>query len=388
MSAVTSPVVIPPIGSPSPTVAPTQPPATSTAAPPPQVTTTTIDPNPPVSPDPGLPSTKTGGVRPPKTTTTRGGVPSGGPAGPSNSPGNGGNSDGGDKDSGDNKAPLGPIIGGVAGVLVLAFLVGVFFMRYKKKSRARKRRLEFLDHNGGGAGAGAITSGRPGASSPAPGAALASAAGGRRPDSLQGSRPSGPGNRPLEMAAVGGGAAVGAAALAHHNNNEGYEYPQGYQQPPYGGQYNDQYDQPGYDQYDPYYAQNHQQAGYYGDALQQQQQQEYYNDQYNQNQFAPPAPIGGAVAGGGYGTPAGTGSSPSMTHATLSPKSYPQPPPSTTGGQSSPRTPFQNAAVPVPSRSSFDKNAKVENNAYVGAHSAARNPQVMPQDEDKIKVPV
>ncbi|GJJ75577.1 hypothetical protein EMPS_07935 [Entomortierella parvispora] len=378
MSSITT---VPPLTVPATTTpASTAPPlSTSTAAP---LPSPTADPDPGTGtgpgtgPDPATTAKPTASKKPGKTTSVGGGSNPSGIASPSTLPGSDSdNNKGGDSS---NKSILAPVIGGVAAVLVVAFFVAVFVMRYRKKSRARKRRLDFLgDHSTG------TDHGRTNAASPALGAL---AAGGRRPDSDQ-SRPSAAGNRPLEMAAVGGAAGLaGGAALAHHNKNnnqDGYDYQQGYQQVPYGGQYSEQqYEQPNYDQYDPYYSQSHPQpAGYYGDAQQQQQQQQqqgYYNDQYTQNKFAPPAPVGYA----------GPGSSPSMTHATASPKSYPQPPPSTTtGGQSSPRTPQQVAAVPVPGRTSYDKNAKVEN-AYVGTHSAARNPQVMPQDEEKIKVPV
>ncbi|KAG0354282.1 hypothetical protein BC939DRAFT_509002 [Gamsiella multidivaricata] len=354
---------------------PTAQPTTTTAVPVPTATipsvvpTTTGLPSPtsnpyPISPDPAQPTTtsKGGGGKP---TTTRKGTgastTSSGPA-PTTTPENGGDNSGGDKSS--KPSVLAPVIGSIAAVLVLAFIVGVFVMRYKKKSRARKRRLEFLeDHTGtgtttalGGAGAGA--------------GAAAAAASSQHPTSAQNTgRPStSGGTRPLEMAAVGGG-----AVAANQLHNEGYDYQQGYQQVPYGG-YQDQYDQ-----YDPYYAQRQQQAqGYYAD-----QQQGYYPEQQQayQNQFGPPIPL----HNGGQGT-----GSPSMTHATASPKSYPQPPPSTTtGGYSSPRTPQQSAVpVPVPGDGHlYDRNAKVESE-YAGAHSAGRNPQLVPENEDRIKVPL
>ncbi|KAF9937249.1 hypothetical protein BGZ65_001636, partial [Modicella reniformis] len=150
----------------------------------------------------------------------------------------------------------------------------------------------------------------------------------------------------------------------------------GYQQAPYGNGYPDQQ----YDQYDPYYAQHQQQAaqGYYPD-----QQQGYYppEEQYP-NQFMPPVPLGN---NNGYSQ--GTGS-PSMTHATASPKSYPQPPPSTTtGGYPSPSTLLQSDEVP--GQSAYDKHAKIENE-YVGTQTQthARNPQLVPEHDDRIKVPL
>lgn len=180
--------------------------------------------------------------------------------------------------------------------------------------------------------------------------------------------------------AVAASPVVGAAAAQHHTN-DAYDYQQGYQQAPYGG-YPEQYSN---DQYDPYYAQRQQQQppqqqGYYVDP---QQQQGYYQDnQQYQNQFVPPAPISNNLS-------LGTGS-PSMTHATASPPAYPHPPPSTaTGDQHSPHTSFQSSApVPVPGGgSSYDKNAKVES-GYAGTQSSARNPQLVPEPQEGIKVPL
>ncbi|KAF9114564.1 hypothetical protein BGW39_003309, partial [Mortierella sp. 14UC] len=245
---------------------------------------------------------------------------------------------------------------------------------------ARKRRLDFLDDHG----AGPITSGSGGAAVGA----------NHRPDSLSSPLPprpatpigraSGQGARPLEMAAIGGGAAVAAhhhhQQQQQHHQADGYDYQQGYQQVPYGGysdpaqqqqQSYDQYDQ----QYDPYYAQRQQQQAqeYYAD-----QQQGYYPEGHSyqqQSQFTPAAPVRGSLNG-----------SPAMTQNTASPNlAYPPPPPSTTtGANSSPRTtPLQQSAVPVPvpGRGSFEKGAP-----YAGTNSAARNPQVI--TEDDVKVPM
>ncbi|KAG0041185.1 hypothetical protein BGZ90_010010, partial [Linnemannia elongata] len=121
------------------------------------------------SPDPVQPGTsKT--KPPPKTSTRAGSSTTGYATSTATLPSDSGN-DAGQKDGTNNKSIIAPVIGGIAGVLVLAFLVAVFVMRQRKKSKARKRRLEFLDdHN-----AGPITSG-----------AAAGGAGGAagRPDSL------------------------------------------------------------------------------------------------------------------------------------------------------------------------------------------------------------
>ncbi|KAF9913992.1 hypothetical protein BX616_009183 [Lobosporangium transversale] len=359
---------------------PTTPIASSTTSPSQPSNPTPPNPDPSSDPtSPPDPSQTSRAPKPPSTKTRSGGN---GGSGGNPPPGATQTSDPDDnghdpnkKDGGESgsKNVLAPVIGGIAAVLVLAFLVAVFVMRQKKKNRARKRRLEFLDHSGAAApGAGATA----------------------RPTSVQNSnaRPSTPaGGHPLEMAAIGGaavGAGAGAASqLPNSHNNDGFDYQQGYQQVPYGAGYQEQYDQ-----YDPYYAQRQQQQqgqAYYAD-----QQQGYYppedyqQQQQYQNQFVPPAPIGYANNSNNYSQ--GTGS-PSMTHATASPKSYPQPPPSTTGGHSSPRTPFQNASgtLPVPSaeQTSYDKNAKIES-GYIGTQSTARNPQLVPENEERIKVPL
>ncbi|KAF9918067.1 hypothetical protein FBU30_000403 [Linnemannia zychae] len=346
---------------PTSTAPPTSLPPTSTAPNPPVSPTANPNPNPNPSPDPTQTSTK---PKPNRPTSTKGpvtGTATGVPPGP----GNGGTIDDGSNtnkgDSGDGKKSIiAPVIGGIAGALVLAFLVAVFVMRQRKKNKARKRRLEFLDDHS----AGPITSASVG-----------------RPDSLSSphpprpatpvNRPSGPGARPLEMAAIGGGAA------AHHHQqqhqNDGYDYQQGYQQVAYGGysdpsqQQYDQYDQ----QYDPYYAQRQQQQAheYYAD-----QQQGYYPEghSYQQSQFTPAAPARGSLNG-----------SPAMTQATASNMAYPPPPPSTTtGGHSSPRTtPLQQSAVPPPGQISMEKGAP-----YAGTQSAVRNPQII--TEDDVKVPM
>ncbi|KAF9099207.1 hypothetical protein BGX23_003441 [Mortierella sp. AD031] len=187
------------------------------------------------------------------------------------------------------------------------------------------------------------------------------------------------------MATVGGVSAVASHHQHQHQHqqhqqqqhlNDGYDYQQGYQQVSYGGGYPDQqqqqqqYDQ--YDQqYDPYYAQRQQQQAqeYYAD-----QQQGYYPEghQYQQAQFTPATPGRGSL-GGSPAISGTTAASPNMA--------YPPPPPSTTtGAHSSPRTtPLQQSAVPVPP-------VPEKGVAYAGAHSAARNPQVI--TEDGVKVPM
>ncbi|KAF9998799.1 hypothetical protein BGZ80_006457 [Entomortierella chlamydospora] len=280
---------------------------------------------------------------------------SGGPSS-SNTPGdNGDNGSNNDTQGGGGSKIIGPVVGSICGVLVLAFIVGVFVMRYRKKSKARKRRLDFLnDHGNASATSAPITSSQHQDSPGIPAAALA------RPSTPGGGRPSNLGGRPMEMTAVGGGMAGTA-----HVPNEGYDYQPGYQQQANYGGYQEQYDQN--DQYDPYYAQH---QGYYPEQQQQYPQQQYQQQQYQQqqypNQFAPPAVIGG---------------SPAMTHASAA---YPPPPPSTiTGGHSSPRTP-QQSNVNV---ASYEKNA-ISETGYTPTHSQSRNPQLVPENEERIKVPV
>ncbi|KAF9959422.1 hypothetical protein BGZ72_009683 [Mortierella alpina] len=346
---------LPTAAEPTTTVAPS--PATSAPASASYVPSPSADPY-PSQPDPtSAVRTSTKSRGPGKATSTSGSAPE--PSGT-----NGGKPPGTDDSS---SAPVGAIIGGIAGVLVIGFLIAVFVMRYKKKSRARKRRLDFLGDSADGASHRPVST---------------QGAGGLSPSPL-------PGSRPLEMAALGGSAAVAAspvvgAAAAQHHANDAYDYQQGYQQVPYGA-YPEQYSN---DQYDPYYAQRQQQQppqqqGYYVDPQQQQlQQQGYYQDnQQYQNQFVPPVPISNNLS-------LGTGS-PSMTHATASPPSYPHPPPSTaTGDQHSPHTSFQSSVpAPLPGGSSYDKNAKVES-GYAGTQSSARNPQLVPEPQEGIKVPL
>ncbi|KAG0307137.1 hypothetical protein BGZ98_000956 [Dissophora globulifera] len=159
------------------------------------------------------------------------------------------------------------------------------------------------------------------------------------------------------MAAIGGST---LAASQHHN--DGYDYQQGYQQVPYGGHT---------EQYDPYYDQRqHQAQGYYAD-----QQQGYYpEEQQYHNQYAPSTPHNG-TASVSLGS-----SSPSTTLVGASPMSYPQPPPA----MSSPRTSTQSAVPVAPGGPSYLNNAKVENNT----HSPLRNPQLVPENEERIKVPI
>ncbi|CAO3574703.1 unnamed protein product [Mortierella alpina] len=350
MASITS--ALPTAVEPTSTVVPSS--ATSAPASASYVPSPSADPN-PSQPDPTS-SARTTSRRPGgRSTSSSSGTPE--PTGTDVPDKNGGNS----KSS--SSAPIGAIIGGIAGVLVLGFLIAVFVMRYKKKSKARKRRLDFLGDSADGASHRPVSTQGPGGLSPSP---------------L-------PGSRPLEMAALGGSTAAAAspvvgATAAQHHANDAYDYQQGYQQAPYGG-YPEQYSN---DQYDPYYAQRQQQQpsqqqGYYVDP----QQQGYYQDsQQYQNQFAPPVPMSNNLS-------LGTGS-PSMTHATASPPSYPHPPPSTaTGDQHSPHTSFQSSVpAPVPGGgSSYDKNAKVES-GYAGTQSSARNPQLVPEPQEGIKVPL
>ncbi|KAF9171476.1 hypothetical protein BGX20_007536 [Mortierella sp. AD010] len=347
---------------PASTSAATQP-ITTTASSTPTSSTLPVDPNTStVSPSPA-PATDTktsnGGGGKTKTSKSYGSgtaTISGGPSS-SNTPGdNGDNNSSNDTQGGGGSKIIGPVVGSICGVLVLAFIVGVFVMRYRKKSKARKRRLDFLNDHGNTSAT--ITSSQHQDSPGLPAAALA------RPSTPSGGRPSNLGGRPMEMTAVGGGMA-GAA----HVPNEGYDYQPGYQQQAKYGGYQEQYDQN--DQYDPYYAQR---QNYYPEQQQQYPQQQYQQQQYQQqyqqqqypNQFAPPAVIGG---------------SPAMTHASTA---YPPPPPSTiTGGHSSPRTP-QQSNVDV---ASYEKNA-ISETGYTPNHSQSRNPQLVPENEERIKVPV
>ncbi|CAO3564990.1 unnamed protein product [Mortierella alpina] len=320
---------------PDPTPEPSRAPPSATVPPtpdpspqPPPVHTPKPDPGPAPGPDPGpnpgpgpapdptqdpgpAPPGKTKPSRAPPRGTGGSSVPSPLPGG---NGGNGGNGTGGNNGTigngeltdppkeGSSSNLAGPIVGGIAGVLVLAFLVGVFMMRFKKRNQARKRRLDILlDQDGQGQdqvhalGFGGADSG-----------AAGGIPGKGRPESITGS-----GRRPsthLEMNAVGGGAAAAAhqQQQQHPYRAEGYDnydYQQGYQQVPYA-QYQEQYDQ-----YDPYYQQPGGQlppVGYYhpesSPHLQQQQQP--------------------------YGAP-----SPSVAHAVSSPSPIPSsayhPPPTT-----------------------------------------------------------
>ncbi|KAK3820236.1 MAG: hypothetical protein J3Q66DRAFT_336631 [Benniella sp.] len=330
----------------------------STAAPVPTTPSQPVPPEPTTESEATSHTKKTNNPRPQPTAS--GGLPPTTSNGPNPDPNNPDN-----KNNTDEKTNLGPIFGGIAAVLVLAFLTFVFVVRYKKKSKARKRRLDFLgdgNHStgalGGAAALGGGGGGGGGASSISP------------PRPSGGGRPSTPsGGRPIEMSAVG----AGASRL-----NEGYDYEQGYQQVPFGG-YPDQHDQ-----YDPYYAQHQQPVqGYYPDQQQQgyypDQQQGYYPpEQQYQNQFMPPAHLG---ANNNNGYSQGTGS-PSMTHITASPKSFPQPPLSSAGGFSAHGTPLQSEVLPEPS---YEKFSKLESDS-IPTH--ARNPQLIPENEERIKVPL
>ncbi|KAI8601359.1 hypothetical protein EDD21DRAFT_109222, partial [Dissophora ornata] len=275
---------------------------------------------------------------------------------------------------GGSKSLIGPIIGGIAAVLVVAFLVGVFVMRYRKKNKERQRRLDILfDSNGqgqdqvqalglGGADGGAgpnASSGKPRASS----------------IHSSGARPS----THLEMAAIGGGGAALAGAAAMHHNNDGYQYDyqQGYNNHvPYGG-YQDQYEQ--YDQYDPYYQQPAQPlpssqsgaqlppVGYYSESPNlaysqsaQQQQQQHLS----------------------YGT-----GSPSVAQSSVaSPQiSYPPPPPAT---GASPLTPPHQQATTTGGTpgETYDRFNKIEARDYANTQSPARNPQIITEDNVKVSL--
>ncbi|KAG0351800.1 hypothetical protein BG005_008733 [Podila minutissima] len=244
-----------------PTTMPAPPPTTTPATipPAPQPTTPSPNPLPTDEPQPGPtsddPSTKTSTSRRPVNSPKPG--QSGGGGGGTTSPpatggsGNNNNSNGtgtdrtgitDEKTKPDSKSVVGPVVGGIAAVLVLAFLIGVFVMRWRKKSRARKRLDVLLDQSG--QGHDQITSALGG--SPNVGGA-----GKPRPSSIHSSvaRPSNVGQ--MEMAAVGAGAGVVAQQQQQqqqqyqqqyqHDGYDNYDYQQGYQQVPYGG-YQDQYD--------------------------------------------------------------------------------------------------------------------------------------------------
>ncbi|KAF9275080.1 hypothetical protein BGZ74_004125 [Mortierella antarctica] len=386
---MSSPNVLPPPVTVAPTPAttpalptmPAPPPTTTPATIPPASQPTTPSPNPlPTDePQPGPtsddPSTKTSTSRRPVNSPKPG--QSGGGGGGTTSPpatggsGNNNNSNGtgtdrtGITDSNtkpDSKSVVGPVVGGIAAVLVLAFLIGVFVMRWRKKSRARKRLDVLLDQSG--QGHDQITSALGG--SPNVGGA-----GKPRPSSIRSSvaRPSSVGQ--MEMAAVGAGAGVEAQQQQQqqqqqyqqqyqHDGYDNYDYQQGYQQVPYGG-YQDQYDQ-----YDPYYsqqqpiAQGHQPTRYYSETSPHLQHQ---------------------VQGQGQQVPGQHGytGSPSMTHSSVSPSSYPQPPASNTAG--SPRTPLQSATAHAAGGpgSAYDRFNKIEMSDYANTQSPARNPQVIPE---------
>ncbi|KAF9314974.1 hypothetical protein BG003_003655 [Podila horticola] len=366
---MSAPVIIPPGPiSPTPTITSTTssvvPP--TTAPTPPTPNPPTVDPptiNPPTQTDQPTqpssskapPTSKT--PKPSKVTTT---TTSGNGGAPVPTPGDGNTDNKGD--GSEKKSIVAPVVGAIAGILVLAFFVAVFVMR-KRKAAARKRRLDFL---GEGSNNEPITSGSAGT-----GAAAAAIGGAHRPSSVSSTpRPSNQAaHRPIEMAGVAKPQSPPQRASAQPGYNN---YQQGYQQVPYGQgqgqgdyQYPDQYQyQKQNDQYDPYYAQHQQQQqqGYYPD-----QQQGYYEypDQQQQNQFVAPGPL--------------AHSSPSMSNSSA----YPPPPPSTiTAAQSSPRTPLAQAGSP---QAAYDKNTK---EGYAGTQSPARNPQMVPEPDEAIKVPV
>ncbi|KAF9404148.1 hypothetical protein BGZ94_004335 [Podila epigama] len=374
-------VVDPPVvTTPPPPVETTPPPPVITTPPPPVITTPppVIDPTtqPHVPPTEEPPHPTTTSSRPSKDSKTtskpsssRGGGGGGGSY-PTPSSGAGGGGGGGGSNNGngagitdgqsdpESKSVVGPVVGGIAGVLVLGFLVSVFVMRWRKKSRARKRRLDILlDPSGQGQDQVSSALGASGAA----GAGASEA----RPTSIQSSpaRPSIAGNGQMEMTGV----AVGGASMAHHYGQQqhqqqqqqqqqydgydgydgygNYDYQQGYPHVvPYGG-YQEQYDQ-----HDPYY-----------NPEQQQQQYQYQYQQQQQQHLAGPSAV-----------------SPPLTHPSASPKAYPPPPASHSAG--SPQTSPQAATTMA-----YDRHNKIEKGDYMNTQSPARNPQVV--TEDGVKVP-
>ncbi|KAF9215013.1 hypothetical protein CPC16_002297 [Podila verticillata] len=359
----TTPAITPP-----PVVPPVNPTTTTTSSSPVIITTVptsaptqpTNDPNPPppASSDDPIQSTSKG-TGPPKSTKTpkgAGTTGTGTATGPGGSLPSGGGTIDNDKGESSSKSVAGPVIGAIAGVLVIGFFVAVFVMR-KRKAAARKRRLDFLGDGNNepitSGGTGAIGAHRPSSISSTPRLSNQAA------------------HRPMEMASVGAKPLPKLTNSPGYNNNNNHQL--GYQQVPVPYGQGDQYQYPDQQyqyqdgQYDPYYAQRQQQQqqqGYYPD-----QQQGYYEypdqQQQQQNQFVAPGPL--------------AHSSPSMSNSSA----YPPPPPSTiTATQSSPRTPLAHAGAP---QSAYEKNAK---EGYAGTQSPARNPQMVPEPEEAIKVPV
>ncbi|KAG0050021.1 hypothetical protein BGZ83_005184 [Gryganskiella cystojenkinii] len=406
---------------PLPTIDPnpvTPPPPVITSSPPPPppppITTTTVapPPPPPVTSDPGPsttdapnPPASTGRPKPSKTKSSGSGasptpVP-GGDGGNGGNSGNGGNAgnggDGGNNNGGGNsgtidgsgnstsgtssKSIIAPVIGGIAGVLVLAFLVVVFAMRHRKKSKANKRRLDILfDQNGQGQdqvhalGLGA-------------GGAAGGAGAATKRLSMQSSvaRPSN-----VEMSAIGGGPGAlhsvhdnsydNHGGYHHHSDSNGYDYASSAPNP-YGGYQEQQqppFSQQAYDAYDPFYGGVVQPQSLQGGQPQQGGAQLPPAGYYQDNNRTSPAmtyqqPYGGTSVLG----------SPSVTYSSASPpKSYPPPPP--TGISSSPSPRFQNLSPPQAPQG-YHKNETVAGD-YAGAQSSARNPQVVAGDH--VKVPM
>ncbi|KAF9999994.1 hypothetical protein BGZ80_000634 [Entomortierella chlamydospora] len=351
----------------APTTTTTEAPVTTTAAPPETTTTnvptsdaspatTTTDgsvANPSPSPDQ---SGNGGGSSGGKATKTKSSVRTATGSGlyPTQVSGSVGNSTGSDTansisggpsdNDGSSKSLAGPIVGGIAGALVLAFLVAVFVMRYRKKSKARQRRLDILldpeQAQALGLSGGSNASGKP------------------RPTSVNSPIPK-PSTQ-LEMAPITSGPAPpGAGGPIHHSDGgyNGYDYQQGYQNVSYGG-YQDQYEQ--YDQYDPYYQQpiptaqpvmgQLQPTGYYPDSPRQQQQLAHLQQQRQ---------------------PYGSGS-PSICHSSpASQNAYPQ---QIYATGSSPLVPHQQQAAPA---ESYERFNKVESSDYIASQSPARNPQII-----------
>ncbi|KAF9372596.1 hypothetical protein BGX21_004739 [Mortierella sp. AD011] len=248
------------------------------------------------------------------------------------------------ENDGSSKSLAGPIVGGIAGALVLAFLIAVFVMRYRKKNKARQRRLDILldpeQAQALGLSGGSNASGKP------------------RPTSVNSPIPKP--SAQLEMAPITSGAVPpSAGGPIHHSDGgyNGYDYQQGYQSVPYGG-YQDQYEQ--YEQYDPYYQQpmptaqpvmgQLQPTGYYPDSPRQQQQLAHLQQQRQ---------------------PYGSGS-PSISHSSpASQNAYPQ---QIYATGSSPLVPHQQQAAPA---ESYERFNKVESNDYIASQSPARNPQII-----------
>ena len=190
-----------------------------------------------------------------------------------------------------------------------------------------------------------------------------------------------------EMSVIGGGAAAAAAVHdsydhgVYHNDGGGYHHEGGYdhasaqQYPaPYAG-YQDSSQQPAYDAYDPYYggiAAQQQASAQLSSQQQQQPPSGYYGDTRTSPAIAYQQPYGGSVVG-----------SPSMTHSSASPTSYPQPPMS---ASASPRMPLlqTSARSPQASQAFLKNDMNLVGGDYANTQSSARNPQVVTDDRAKV----